>query len=44
MPPPESILPMATNPPTLPLFDPLIQRFPIVGRVFNFDEIEAAHD
>ena len=44
MPPLESISPMATDPPTLPPFDPPIQRSRIVGQVFNFDEVELAHD
>ena len=44
MPSLESILPMATNPPTLSPFAPPIQRSPIVNRILNFDEIEAIHD
>jgi hypothetical protein len=35
---------MATDPPTLTLLPPPIQRSPIVDRVLTFDEIEGIHD
>ena len=44
VPPLESILQMATDPPTLSPFALPIQHSPIVSRVLNFDEIEAVHD
>ena len=44
MPPLESISPMATDPPTLLPFAPLIQRSPIINRVLTFDEIGSVHN
>ena len=44
VPPLKSISPMATDPPTFMPLPPLIQRFPIVGQVLTFDEIEGVYD
>jgi hypothetical protein len=44
LPPLKSISPMATNPPTLSLFSPSIQRSSLVGWELTFDEMEVVHN